>query len=646
MSHLSWTRAAYILFAFAVLTALLKLHGGASADPRPLASRSAQNTNTTTTGEANVAAGATVQSVQGGNVRRSVSVVVQDGRDGRKESTVIRGNTAGHTSAKVSRAAEQQKRQARAMASISGTGGNSGKSLPVFRRPSFRAPTGGGADAPVVFPNSGPVCGNLGNFPKSSKAIFPLPKGYLNSYDDTWGAPRVQGAHEGTDLMSPTGTPEYAITDGTLVPVSGSNADGWNTLGGYAVMLRADYSIGPIHAGDLFYYAHMDGKSPLPIGSRVRAGQVLGIVGDTGQGPEVTRGLFPSHLHLGWYDMSGARTNLPSGAMNPYPLLQWLKTNGGAVVGGSRTSYCVAPQKQTPTPATGESYWPSSGSPGRQPDLDTGSRKAAPSPVAEKVSSSYASPSKQHKTQTATQSPAPEQIGSPEQGGSKTPGAKPKRPRDANRPAPQKPGVDQAKPVAGPEDPTPNVSPATGNQPGAESNNTPSTNLTGIGVNKPNFVDEAGFRRWLKALIRQATAQAHHGPKAMNDKKVRENSSAKPKHRDPKKSVKGKQENHDTCAASKRAATCKKKEISGATVPAVEKTATEPVPVSGPAKDGTTDSVAPAPPQAPSKTTNTPESTSGTTGPTPGTTQSPEQPTPVAGGTTASPAPQGGTTSK
>ena len=138
--------------------------------------------------------------------------------------------------------------------------------------------------------------------------------------------------------MSPTGTPEFAITDGTLVPVVGSNENGWNRLGGYTVMLEAAYDVGPIKKGDLFYYAHMDQKSALPVGARVRAGQQIGLAGDTGEGQEVTRGKFPSHLHLGWYDMSGERTDLKSGAMNPYPLLLWLETYGGAVTGGTDAS--------------------------------------------------------------------------------------------------------------------------------------------------------------------------------------------------------------------------------------------------------------------------------------------------------------------
>ncbi len=670
------------MFAFAVLTALLKLHGGISADSRPLASRSVEKTNAVTAGEtneSNATAGAIVQTAYNGNVQRSVSVVKQDGSNIQKESTTSSETAAGRLSAEVSRGVDQKKSRATAKPGSPSSNKDSEQSPPVFRRPSFRAPAGGVGNVPAVFPTSGPVCGNLGNFPKSSKAIFPLPGRYLNSYDDTWGAARPQGAHEGTDLMAPSGTPEYAITDGTIVPVSGSNADGWNTLGGYAMMLRADYSIGPIHAGDLFYYAHMNGKSPLPIGTRVRAGQELGVAGDTGQGPEVTRGLFPPHLHLGWYDMSGARTNLPSGAMNPYPLLQWLKANGGTVAGGSKASYCIAPQRDNPVPSTGKSYWPSSGSPGRQPDLDTGTHKAAPSPIVEKNSKLRVQVRipNQHRiqrqtTQTTVQGSTSEQTGSPEQNGPGRPGEKPKQPQVEHQPATHKPdGVPEKplpgpgarpvkpsppKPVAKPEKPArpaKPTNPATANPPSL--NHMPTISLPGIGSDRPLPAGGANFHRWLKALIQQATAQAHpekhkpaaHGPKG---KKDRENAAAKKGHK--KESIRRKQEKLDACPVASKYSTCKKKETPGATDPApkVEKTTSEPVPASDSSKGGTTDSVAPVPPPNPSKTTDNQGSTPETTSHASGLTQTPEKslPSPAssAGGTTASPNSRGGTTSE
>ena len=183
----------------------------------------------------------------------------------------------------------------------------------VFRRPSLGR-------------SSRPVCGDLADAPGGSRVVFPLPEAHFDSYDDTWGAARPQGGHEGSDLMSPAGTPEFAVTDGKLVEVAGSDENGWNTLGGYTVMLEAAYSVAPIEKGDLFYYAHMDRESSLPVGAEVRAGQRIGTVGDTGEGPRVTRGKFPPHLHLGWYDAGPSKehSEAESGAMNPYPLPAWL----------------------------------------------------------------------------------------------------------------------------------------------------------------------------------------------------------------------------------------------------------------------------------------------------------------------------------
>ena len=233
---------------------------------------------------------------------------------------------------------------------------------PVFYRPA-------GPETPA---GSGPVCGDLRGAPAGGRIVFPLERRFYSSYEDTWGAPRTQGGHEGTDLMTPTGVPEYAITDGTVVPVAGSDADGWNPLGGHAVMVRADYSMGPVEAGDLFYYAHLERESPLEIGDRVNAGQVVGYAGDTGQGPPGTSGHFPPHLHLGWYDGTGGREEAPSGAMNPYPLLEWIESNGGAVTGDSKARFCEAPRTGPPTPSAHDGAWPTPADPGLSPDLATG----------------------------------------------------------------------------------------------------------------------------------------------------------------------------------------------------------------------------------------------------------------------------------
>ena len=203
----------------------------------------------------------------------------------------------------------------------------------------------------------GGVSGDQGGSKVQSnqKAIFPLPKDYFSSYDDTWGASRPQNGggaahvHEGTDLMVPKGTPIYSITSGEVVQSYGSDSSGWDSLGGWVVMVKADYSIGPVHAGDMLYYAHQE-KVEVQPGTHVKAGQVIGHVGDSGQGPPGTTGQFEPHLHLGWYDPTGARDQSPdgTGAMNPYPLLEWLRGNGGTATGGSSD---LAPSPGGGTPA-------------------------------------------------------------------------------------------------------------------------------------------------------------------------------------------------------------------------------------------------------------------------------------------------------
>ncbi|HET7479287.1 MAG TPA: peptidoglycan DD-metalloendopeptidase family protein [Rubrobacteraceae bacterium] len=356
-SYLSWTRAAYVFFVLAVLAALLKIGGAGLAQQKILA---AESSDPETTIEISTPENTVAETTTAARPRAEPTPAASPSTE--PSPKPIHG-------VPVKRAVAQEK-----PASI-----DKPDKPPVFYRPSGRsaAPSAAGM-APAV---TGPVCGDLGNFPKSSKAIFPLSDRYFNSYEDTWGASRPQGGHEGTDLMVPAGTQEYAVTDGTIVPVSGANGHGWNMLGGYTVMLRADYDVGPIEAGDLFYYAHMQKPSALKIGTRVRVGQVIGYAGDTGQGPEVTSGLFPPHLHFGWYDTTGARTALDSGAMNPFPLLEWLRSNGGAVSGGSDAEYCKAPQAGPPMPSTGGGNWSYPTSPGVRPDLDTGSDDGRPSPV-------------------------------------------------------------------------------------------------------------------------------------------------------------------------------------------------------------------------------------------------------------------------
>jgi peptidoglycan hydrolase-like protein with peptidoglycan-binding domain len=110
---------------------------------------------------------------------------------------------------------------------------------------------------------------------------FPV-QGPHNVADD-FGAPRHQGAHEGNDILAPMRAPVVAVANGVIAEMTRRERG----LGGIWIWLRADDATG-------YYYAHLSRIAPgLGRGSRVRAGQVIGNVGMTGD----ARGTVP-HLHF------------------------------------------------------------------------------------------------------------------------------------------------------------------------------------------------------------------------------------------------------------------------------------------------------------------------------------------------------------
>ena len=77
--------------------------------------------------------------------------------------------------------------------------------------------------------------------------------------------------------------------------------------------------------GAYFYYAHLsDYAKDFQIGEEVKAGTLIGFMGDTGYSDTPgTTGNFPVHLHFGVYfdDESGKEFSV-----NPFPLLRYLKS--------------------------------------------------------------------------------------------------------------------------------------------------------------------------------------------------------------------------------------------------------------------------------------------------------------------------------
>ncbi len=130
--------------------------------------------------------------------------------------------------------------------------------------------------------------------------LLAFPVRGVHGYSDDFGAPRHQGGHEGNDIFAPRGAPVVAVANGVIAEMTRRERG----LGGIWIWLRADDATG-------YYYAHLSRITPgLARGSRVRAGQVIGNVGTTGD----ARGTSP-HLHFEMHPPG-------RGAVNPYAELR------------------------------------------------------------------------------------------------------------------------------------------------------------------------------------------------------------------------------------------------------------------------------------------------------------------------------------
>ncbi len=125
-----------------------------------------------------------------------------------------------------------------------------------------------------------------------------------SSFSDTYGAARaVVTWHHGEDVFAPLGAPILAVADGTVFSV------GWNDIGGYRFWLRD-------RAGNQFYYAHLSAFSPLAVNGReVKAGQVIGFIGNTGDAQGT-----PYHLHFEIHPVALLPLGY-DGVINPYEYL-------------------------------------------------------------------------------------------------------------------------------------------------------------------------------------------------------------------------------------------------------------------------------------------------------------------------------------
>ncbi|MEA2123945.1 MAG: peptidoglycan LD-endopeptidase LytH [Solirubrobacteraceae bacterium] len=118
---------------------------------------------------------------------------------------------------------------------------------------------------------------------------------------DNFGAARAKpiGIHEGVDIFAPFGSPVVAVRDGKIDHV------GTLAISGNRLWLHTAN-------GDAFFYAHLSAFSDAARnGAEVKAGTVLGFVGNTGDAEPT-----PPHLHFEVHP-----GGMDEDAVDPYPIV-------------------------------------------------------------------------------------------------------------------------------------------------------------------------------------------------------------------------------------------------------------------------------------------------------------------------------------
>jgi murein DD-endopeptidase MepM/ murein hydrolase activator NlpD len=180
-----------------------------------------------------------------------------------------------------------------------------GKATAKKKPPKASKPSAGQPQSP------GPSFRNIpfGLQPELTAGGYVFPVYGPHSFTDTFGGYRgdVPGNwHHGDDIFAPLGAPVLACADGTVFSV------GWNDTGGNRLWLRDGQ-------GNEFYYAHLSAYSPAARnGHRVKAGEVIGFVGNTGDAEGT-----PYHLHFEAHPVAYLALGY-DGAVDPTPyLLAW-----------------------------------------------------------------------------------------------------------------------------------------------------------------------------------------------------------------------------------------------------------------------------------------------------------------------------------
>ena len=133
---------------------------------------------------------------------------------------------------------------------------------------------------------------------------------------DDFGAPRREtGRHRGNDIFAAFGSPVLAVADGTL------NRVGTLPISGNRLWLETA-------RGDAFFYAHLSAFGPEAVsGRKVRAGALLGFVGNTGDAEPT-----PPHVHFEVHPAAGR-------AIDPHAVLAAWQARGAVPAHGWLARY-------------------------------------------------------------------------------------------------------------------------------------------------------------------------------------------------------------------------------------------------------------------------------------------------------------------
>ena len=151
--------------------------------------------------------------------------------------------------------------------------------------------------------------------PKLTAGRYVFPVYGPTSYIDTFGAKRADVTyHHGDDIFGSLGQPLVACTDGIVFSV------GFNKIGGNRLWIVDK-------AGNQFYYAHLSAFAINAVnGAHVKAGQVVGFMGNTGDAEGT-----PYHLHFEVHPVSFLYLGY-DGAVDPTPYLERLAAPAGPAV--------------------------------------------------------------------------------------------------------------------------------------------------------------------------------------------------------------------------------------------------------------------------------------------------------------------------